>query len=109
MLAICLFAAFAVPTVVLLILLGFFGLGANPVLMSLVVRFAGRAPTSGSGLSVAAFNLGTAAGSGIAGLALDSSLGATGPALIGAVIASLTLIPTIAVAVIRRRRGALAT
>ncbi|MEU6351422.1 MFS transporter [Streptomyces sp. NPDC047072] len=102
LLAICLFSGFAAPTVVLIALLGFFGLGANPVLIALAVRFAGRAPTLGSALTISAFNLGTAAGSWVAGLALDSSLGSTGPAMVGTGIAALTLIPTIALARTRR-------
>ncbi|MDT7841996.1 MFS transporter [Streptomyces justiciae] len=80
-----------------LVLVGF-GLGAKPVLISLALRFAGKAPTLGSALTISAFNLGTAAGSWIAGLALDSSVGATGPAMMGTAIAVLTLIPTIAMA-----------
>jgi predicted MFS family arabinose efflux permease len=43
--------------------------------------------------SVSAFNFGTAAGSWFAGLALDSTLGASGPAVVGTVIAALTLVP----------------
>ena len=92
------------PRPSLVVLLGLFGLGANPVLISLAVRFAGQAPTLGSALSVSAFNVGTAVGSWVAGLALDSSLGAAGPAVVGTVIAALTLVPTIAIAVIQRRR-----
>ncbi|MER7394677.1 MFS transporter [Streptomyces sp. NPDC000151] len=107
LLAICLLAGYSVPTIVLVALLGLFGLGANPVLISLGVRFAGQAPTLGSALTVSAFNLGTAIGSWIAGLALDSSLGATGPAAVGTGIAALTLIPTLALAVIQRRRSAI--
>lgn len=95
----------AAVTIVLVALLGLFGLGANPVLISLGVRFAGTAPTLGSALTVSAFNLGTAAGSWIAGQALDSSLGATGPAAVGSAIATLTLIPTIGIALIQRRRA----
>src|SRR4051812_18702252 len=87
----------------LIVLLGLFGLGGNPGLISMAVHAAGRAPTLGSALTVAAFNLGTAVGSWIAGLALDSHLGAVGPVTVGAVIAALTLIPTIAVAVTRDR------
>jgi DHA1 family inner membrane transport protein len=105
LLAICLLSGFAVPTIVLIALLGFFGAGANPVLISLTVRFAGKAPTLGSALSVSAFNVGTAAGSWAAGLALDSSLGAVGPAVIGTVVAAITLVPTIAIAVIQQRRA----
>ncbi|MFC5824072.1 MFS transporter [Nonomuraea insulae] len=106
LLAICLLSGDAWATVVLVALLGFFGLGANPVLISLSVRFAGQAPTLASALTVSAFNLGTAAGSWIAGRALDSSLEAVGPAVVGTAIAALTLIPTIMIAVIQRRRAA---
>lgn len=106
LLAVCLLSGHAVPTVALIALLGLFGLGANPVLISLGVRFAGQAPTLGSALTVSAFNLGTAIGSWIAGLALESPLGATGPAAVGTGIAALTLIPTITIALIQRRRRA---
>ncbi|WP_329331223.1 MFS transporter [Streptomyces sp. NBC_00663] len=106
LLAICLLSGYAAPTIVLVALLGMFGLGANPVLISLAVRFAGRAPTLGSALTVSAFNLGTAAGSWIAGLALGSALGATGPAVVGTAVAALTLIPTIVIALVHRRRPA---
>ena len=106
LLAICLLSGIAVPTIALVVLLGLFGLGANPVRMSMVVRFAGQAPTLASALTVSAFNFGTAVGSWIAGLALASGLGATGPAVVGAVIAALTLIPTTALAVAHRRSGA---
>ncbi|MGX1673220.1 MFS transporter [Streptomyces sp. NPDC055400] len=105
LLAICLLSGSAAPTIVLVVLLGLFGLGANPVLIALGVRFAGQAPTLGSALTVSAFNFGTAVGSWIAGLALGSSLGATGPAAVGTAIAALTLIPTIAIALIQRHRS----
>jgi DHA1 family inner membrane transport protein len=54
-------------------------------------------------LSVSAYNLGTAVGSWIAGRALDSELGATGPAVVGTTFAALTLIPAIAIALRSRR------
>ncbi|WP_432187497.1 MFS transporter [Streptomyces sp. Tue6028] len=98
LLALGLLSGFAAASVVLVVLLGFFGFVATPVLISLAVRFAGRAPTLGSALTVAAFNLGTAAGSWIGGRALALPLGATGPATIGAAVAALTLIPTITIA-----------
>ncbi|MET9762231.1 MFS transporter [Streptomyces sp. NPDC006372] len=106
LMAICLLSGQAALTTALVVLLGLFGLGANPVLIALGVRFAGEAPTLGSALTVSAFNLGTAIGSWFAGRALDSPLGATGPAVIGTVIAALTLIPTIVIALIQRRRTA---
>ncbi len=98
LLALCLLADLPAAAVALVALLGFFGLGANPVLISLAVRYAGRAPTLGSALTVSAFNAGTAAGSWVAGRSLGSSLGATGPAVVGTVIAALTLIPVLLLA-----------
>jgi predicted MFS family arabinose efflux permease len=104
--AIVLWSDLAAPTVVLLAVLGAVGLGANPVLISLAVRYAGQAGTLGSALSVSAFNLGTAAGTAVAGLALTSDLGTTGPAAVGTVIAAATLIPTGALALLQARRAA---
>jgi DHA1 family inner membrane transport protein len=106
LLAIVLLAGSAPATVVLVALLGLFGLGANPVLMALAVRYADKTPTLASALTVSAFNLGTAIGSGIAGQALDSGLGSTGPAVVGTAIAALTLIPTTVLALNRPRRAA---
>lgn len=103
LLAICLLSAHALPTVALVALLGLIGLSANPVLSSLAVRFAGVAPTLGVAMSVSAYNLGTAVGSWLAGLTLGSGLGATGPAAVGTVIAALTLVPTVAIALVHRR------
>jgi predicted MFS family arabinose efflux permease len=98
LLAIYLLSAYSVPTVLLVVVLGLLGLSANPVLSALAVRFAGVAPTLGVAMSVSAYNLGTAVGSGIAGHALDSELGAAGPAAVGTAFAALTLVPTIAIA-----------
>ncbi|WP_448638949.1 MFS transporter [Geodermatophilus sp. URMC 63] len=104
--ALCLLSAHPVPTVLLVVLLGLLGFSANPVLQALAVRLAGVAPTLGVAMAVAAFNLGAAIGSGIAGSALDSGLGAIGPAVVGTGIAALTLVPTITIAVLRRRSPA---
>jgi predicted MFS family arabinose efflux permease len=103
LLAICLLSAHPVPTVLLVVLLGLLGLSANPVLSSLAVRFAGVAATLGVAMSVSAYNLGTAVGSWVAGRALDSELGATGPAVVGAGLAVLTLVPTVAITLLQRR------
>jgi DHA1 family inner membrane transport protein len=91
--AICIFSRQTLPTVLLVALLGLSGMTVNPVLISLAVRFAGHAPTLASALSTSSFNLGTAVGSWIAGIALESSLRELGPPLVGTVITSLTLIP----------------
>lgn len=89
-------------TVVLVVLLGAFGLSANSVLIHLAVDYAGRAATLGSGLAVAAFNAGTAIGTTIAGATLASPLGLAGPGTVGTVIVALTLIPTIALGILGR-------
>ncbi|MEV6819295.1 MFS transporter [Nocardiopsis dassonvillei] len=102
--ALCFVSGTPVPTTVLLALLGLFGLGANPVLISLAVRYAAHAPTLGSSLSVAAFNFGTAAASWIGGAALTTGLGVTGPLVVGTAIAALTLVPATALALVQRRR-----
>ncbi|SDO33266.1 MFS transporter [Geodermatophilus sp. DSM 45219] len=103
LLAICLLSAHPVPTALLVVLLGLLGLSANPVLSALAVRFSGVAPTLGVAMSVSAYNLGTAVGSWGAGRALDSGLGATGPAVVGVGSAVLTLVPTVAIASLQRR------
>lgn len=92
------------PMVILVVLLGLFGLSANGVLIHLAVHHAGRAAPMGSALAVSAFNAGTAISTPIAGATLSTWLGIHGPSVIGAIIIALTLVPTIALAV-RRRRG----
>lgn len=106
LLAMALFTSSTWTTVVLVVLLGAFGLSANSVLIHLAVGYAGRAATLGSGLAVAAFNAGTAIGTTIAGATLTTSLGLSGPATVGTVIVALTLLPAAALAMIVRRRGA---
>ncbi|MGF6824557.1 putative MFS family arabinose efflux permease [Microbacterium sp. ZKA21] len=90
---------------VLVTLLGLFGLSANGVLIHLAVGYADAAATLGSALSVSAFNLGTAVGTTVAGFALTTPLGITGPATVGTVIVALTLVPTTILAVLKHRRA----
>jgi len=80
-------------TVVLIGLLGLFGMATNPILIGKAVQYADRAPTLASALSTSAFNFGTAVGSWIAGFALASVLGPTGPVLVGTAIAALYFLP----------------
>ncbi|MET7451443.1 MFS transporter [Streptomyces sp. NPDC005574] len=87
-----------VAAVVLVFLMALTGFTVNPVVTSLAVRFAGDAPTLTSALTTSAYNTGIAAGSALAGRALDSSLGLTGPAFVGTVSAALTLLPLTALA-----------
>ncbi len=88
--------------VVLVIALGLFGLSANSVLIHLAVQSSGEAATLGSALAVSAFNVGTAIGTAVAGVALTTSLGTHGPAAVGAVIIAFTLVPSVLLA---RARG----
>ncbi|UPT46681.1 MULTISPECIES: MFS transporter [Streptomyces] len=87
-----------VAAVVLVFGMALAGFTVNPVVTSLAVRFAGDAPTLTSALTTSGYNTGIAAGSLVAGQALNSSLGLAGPALVGAVFAALTLLPLIALA-----------
>ncbi|MEV4364891.1 MFS transporter [Nonomuraea sp. NPDC049625] len=91
--ALCVSSHNAVVTVALIALLGLFGMSTNPILIGMAVRYAGHAPTLASALSTSSFNLGTAIGSWIAGYALESTLGATGPVVVGTVIAALYFVP----------------
>lgn len=104
MAAIFFFSGSAWAMVAAVALLGLFGLSANGVLIHLAVRFSGRAASLGSAFSVAAFNLGTAVITPIAGASLTSPLGLDGPAAIGTVVIALTLIPTTILALITLRR-----
>ncbi|MGN0096086.1 MAG: MFS transporter [Corynebacterium sp.] len=88
-----LFSQNAVVTVVLVVLLGLFGMSTNPVLIGMAVRYADRAPTLASAMATAAFNVGTAVGSWIAGKALATSLGAGGPVAVGTFVAALYIVP----------------
>lgn len=87
-----------VTAVALVFLMALAGFTVNPVVTALAVRFADDAPTLTSALTTSAYNTGIATGSALAGTALDTSLGLTGPALVGAVSAALTLLPLTALA-----------
>jgi DHA1 family inner membrane transport protein len=89
-------------TVILVVLLGASGLGANPVLIAQTLRHAGGS-TLASSLATAAFNLGTAGGSALAAATLSTSLGLAGPAVVGAAITGSALAPIAVLAVMRCR------
>ncbi|MER6980263.1 MFS transporter, partial [Streptomyces carpinensis] len=71
----------AVTATALVLLMGWTGFTVNPIVTALAVRFAGDAPTLTSGLTTSAFNVGIAAGSAVAGIALDSA-GPAGPPVV---------------------------
>jgi predicted MFS family arabinose efflux permease len=91
-------SANAATAVILITLLGAATMAVPPVATGLSVQLAGSAPTLAVAFTVSAFNAGIAAGSSIAGYTLNSSLGTTGPATVGAVMVALGLVPLIALA-----------
>src|SRR3954452_14349014 len=91
-----------VTAVVVITFLGVVTMAIPPVATGLSLRLADSAPTLAAAFAVSAFNGGIAAGSSVGGHTLDTSLGATGPATVGAVMVVLGLIPLAALA----RRGA---
>ncbi|MCQ6272756.1 MFS transporter [Pseudarthrobacter sp. R1] len=93
--------------VALVTMLGLFGLSANSLLIHLAVRFAGQSATLGSALSISALNAGTALGTAMARVTLESPLGMRGPALVGAIMVALTLLPAGSLALASRRSKAL--
>lgn len=62
-----------VTVVALVFLTALAGSTVNPVVTSLAVRFAGDAPTLTSALTTSAYNTGIAAGSALAGTAMNTS------------------------------------
>ncbi|MEV6889512.1 MFS transporter [Kribbella sp. NPDC051137] len=92
-----LFVAFALlaevkaAVVVLMLLLGIVGFASAPALQLRVMRFAGDAPTLGSGVNIAALNVGNALGAWVCGLALTASSAYVAPLWVGAVFASAAL------------------
>src|SRR4051812_19754880 len=78
-------SAHPVTAVIIVALLGVTTMAVPPVATGLSVGLAGSAPTLAVAFTVSAFNAGIAAGSAIAGHALDS-LGTPGPAITGVVM-----------------------
>ena len=93
-----------VPSIVLVVLLGFTGMGVTSIATPLAVRFGHSGPSMAAALTVSAFNVGIAAATWLAGVALDSALDTTGPATVGATMAILGLIPLVILAVMRATR-----
>jgi predicted MFS family arabinose efflux permease len=102
-------AGHATVNVILVLLLGAFGLGANPVLIAQTLRYAGGRSTLASSLATAAFNVGTAGGTALAGLTLSTSLGLAGPAVLGAAITGSALAPLAVLAARKTRLPAIPT
>ncbi|MEU2005035.1 hypothetical protein ACH47B_28460 [Rhodococcus sp. NPDC019627] len=98
-------SSYALPTVVLVVLLGLTGMAVTSIATHLAVRFGHSGPALAAALTVSDFNVGIAAGSWLAGPALDSPLGATGPECIGVIMVGVGLIPLIVLAAKRATRS----
>src|SRR3954454_14965139 len=97
-------SARATSAVIVITLLGALTMAVPPIATSLTVKLAGSAPTLAAAVTVSAFNAGIAAEWSVEGSALNSSLGATGPATVGVAMVALGLVPLIALAAKRARR-----
>lgn len=84
---------------------GLVGLSANPILVSLAVRFGGEAPTLAAAMPTSIFNAGTALGTAITTGALETGVGVHAPAIVGTVFALLVFVSLLTLALIERRRA----
>ncbi|KQU28647.1 MULTISPECIES: MFS transporter [unclassified Rhodococcus (in: high G+C Gram-positive bacteria)] len=89
----------ATISIALLAFAGMAGLGTNPVLMSMAVRFAEGAPTLATSLCTSMFNLGTAFGSWVTGQAIVG-YGPVAIPVVGAVFAVILVVPLTALVVL---------
>ncbi|QSR28815.1 MFS transporter [Nocardioides aromaticivorans] len=71
------------PALAAFALLGAFGLSANPVLLTLAVRYGGAGATLPSAMATSTFNAGTAVGTALTATLLTGPLGDTSPAIVG--------------------------
>jgi DHA1 family chloramphenicol resistance protein-like MFS transporter len=99
----CLVPSRSAAAVTLFLALGLLGFIANPIAMTLVVRFAGTAPTLVTALSVSSFNVGTTIATWLASGASESSWGVMGPFFVAAGAAVVLVVPLGALAVLSRR------
>lgn len=104
--AMLLWGGSAPVAITLFVLLGFFGLLGNPVLIAQTVKVAGTEGALPMALTTSWFNVGIAAGSWAGGIALVSPLSVSGPPIVGLVVAVAALVPICALALLPRRRTA---
>jgi len=98
------FSSIPAAALIMFTLLGLVGLAANPVLTSLAVGYGGNSPTLASSMVVSFFNVGTALGTWITGMLIETQLGVLAPPLVGVIFGVLTFVPVVIIAVLERRR-----
>jgi DHA1 family inner membrane transport protein len=91
--ATAMWASNAWTAVPLVVLLGTAAFTATPILGAQALHAASDAPTLASALSTSSFNIGVAGGSWLGGVALSTTLGLRGPALVGLVLTLAGLVP----------------
>lgn len=96
-------------TFVTVFALGTAGFALSPILVTMALKAAPRAPILAASLSTSSFNVGIAAGSWLAGVGLGSRLGLQAPPALGALLAILALVPLGAFAVGKRHTSRHAT
>lgn len=89
----CAVSTWAVPALLAFALLGLVGLSANPVLVSLAVRYGGEGATLPSAMATSMFNLGTAVGTAVTAALLGTGLGTVSPPVVGVVFGLLVFVP----------------
>jgi len=102
-LLLCAVSTTVVASVAVFAVLGLVGMSANPVLVSLAVRFGGEGATLPSAMATSMFNLGTAVGTAITSALLGTSLGTLSPPVVGVVFGTLVFVPLLALRLGARR------
>ncbi|MFB8004010.1 Cmx/CmrA family chloramphenicol efflux MFS transporter [Nocardia sp. NPDC056000] len=100
---IAVFASHPIPVIVLVFLMGMFGLATNPAINVRVYAHLGEVRTLGGALVTSAFNVGNTAAPWLAGLAVAAGFGYPSTAWVGAGMATVGLL-TVAAGHLRSRR-----
>ncbi|KAJ1684634.1 hypothetical protein LUZ63_020389 [Rhynchospora breviuscula] len=105
MAALLVLSTLVVPSLIAFAVLGLVGLFANPVLVSLAVRYGGAGATLPSAMATSAFNAGTAVGTAITSTLLGTGLGALSAPVVGLVFGVLAFVPLAVLARAGARTG----
>lgn len=99
------FSTNAIATFALFFFVGAAGLCVPPLTTGMAIRYASSAPTLAAASAIAAYNGGVALGSWVAGIAMTSALGVTGPSAVGAAMVAVGLVPLIVLALLHGSRN----
>ncbi|MFM2483349.1 MFS transporter [Celerinatantimonas sp. YJH-8] len=99
-----LFSTLPIPTLILFTVLGAVGLTANPLLTSQAVKYAGQSPTLSSSMVISLLNVGTALGTWLSTLMMNTTLGIMAPVYIGVLFSMMTVCPVFILAIVEKYR-----